>query len=188
MPTIITEVVTTLEIIMIKNYTFPFNAINADGSNIIINTLDELKAFNINVCGQWGWKGWSDTRYSYHWVNSRYRTNDNIVDWRRQEIKVTNTWIVRDFFGKTVKFGNISEDLRGCRWASYNRSMKKVRDIAEKGLPIPRTGCRKAGWKQNAPAKKNSGKGHRRRNVAKAIYESAVYEIPNKLGNRIERW
>ena len=173
---------------MIKNYTFPFNAINADGTNIIINTLDELKAFNLNVCGQWGWKGWSDSRYSYHWANSRLNADDNIVEWRSHTVKVINTWIVRDFFGKPVKFAEITEDLRGGRWESYNRSMKKVRDIAEKGLPIPRTGCRKAGWKQNAPAKKNSGKGHRRRNVAKVFYESALYEIPNKLGNRIERW
>jgi hypothetical protein len=160
-----------------KEYAWPFSAIHKDGAIEIINNADELKAFN-QKNGRW-----SDNHkvHVFMWYDM-----ENL---RGERVEVQNTWIVRDFFGKKVCFKDAERLMKWPAYHHYNKRMAQVRAIAAKGLPIPGTGCSKAGWKQNAPAKKNSGNKHKKRNIARAIYEAREYGVPNKLGNSVpENW
>lgn len=155
-----------------NEYTWPFSAIHKDGAVEIINTLEDLKAFNAKN-GRW------DENLKTHvfiWHD----------DFHGERVEVQNTWIMRDFYGEKVLFKDVKRLIEGSSYRHYNRRMAEVRAIAAKGLPIPGTGCSKAGWKQDAPAKKNSGNWQRQRNIARAIYEAKEYGVPNKLGASVK--
>lgn len=148
-------------------YLYPFTAVHMDGHTELLYTIDEVHDF-IRRHGQFHdqHKYWQ-TRWYPHY----------------QSIECYHPWIVRDDRGRTVKYDDVC-----CKYPMYwhyNKRQAEVRKIAEKGLPIPRTGCRKAGWKMNHTAKKNSGAGHRNRNRAKAIYEAKEYGVKNDVGGRV---
>lgn len=156
-----------------KNFLFPLNAIHRNGEVILLYTLDEVYAF-VRKYGRF-----YDHHVDWHWYfdNGRYC-----------EYTKPNDWIVRDDRGRTVKYDDISGPPSYNYW--INKRNAEIRKIAEKGLPIPYTGCSKAGYKQNHTAKKNSGSGHRNRNRARCQYDQKEYGIKNKYGKPIpyEGW
>lgn len=152
-------------------FLYPLNAIHIDGGVILLYTLDEVHAF-IRKHG----------RFTEHHVEWYY----DPTDWARRRPVKASGWIVRDDRGRTVKYDDVC--IKYPMYYGWNQRNAEIRAIAAKGLPIPHTGCRKAGWKQNHPAKKNSGSGHRNRNRAKAIYEAKEYGVKNDVGGRVIPW
>ena len=163
-----------------KNYLFPLNAIHKDGHVVLLYTLDEVYAF-IRKYGKFHeYRTSSGERIvSYKYDYSQPRA------WSRyipvyEYFTVVNDWIVRDDRGRRVKYDDIPS--RHSNYDYYNSRRAELRKFAEKGLPIPGTGCRKAGWKMNHTAKKNSGAGHRNRNRAICEYDRKEYGISNPYG------
>jgi len=154
------------------NYLYPLIAIHIDGKPILLYSNDALASF----IGKYG-------QFTEHHVDYYYDISSFM--YRRK----TNGWIVRDDRGKIVKYDDVVSF--GTNWKYYNKRQAEIRGIAAKGLPIPRTGTSKAGWKMNHVAKKNSGSGHRNRNRALAIYDAKEYDVKNNVGNRVipyEHW
>jgi len=139
-----------------KNYLYPLIAVHKDGgTNIVLYTREVVYNF-IHEYGRFY------DRHT-HWVH----------DWKQCRSNVCyNDWIVRDNAGKIVSYDDFPY-----RYNYTNPRIKKARGTTERGLPIPGTGCSKAGRKQNHPAKKNSGDGARGRNAVKAAYENKKYNI-----------
>lgn len=151
-----------------KNYLYPLIAVHKDGgSNIVLYTHEDVENF-IRKYGRFY------DRHKY-WI----------YDWKQFRSNVCyNDWIVRDNAGRVVFY----EDFP-IRYKYTSFHNKEARAAAEKGLPIPGTGCNKAGWKQNHPAKKNSGAGARGRNACKAAYENKKYNIQDaKAAKYIDPW
>lgn len=152
-------------------YTYPLIAINIDTSTILLYTREDVIAF-IDKYGKWH----EHHRYWHSWY-----------DWKlgiRYGEYLIHEWIVRDDRGRKVDHRDFFENYS---FYYYNKSMAKIRSYAEKGLPIPGTGTSRP-WKMNHPRKKNSGKGHRNRNRAKAIYDAKEYGVKNNIGNRVIPW
>ena len=108
------------------NYLYPLNAIDTEGRVILLYTVDAVYDF-IKKNGRF-----YDRRY-YRFYNYR-----NYVSEKR-----VSEWIVRDDRGRIVKYEDFPIDYE----KYYNRRRKEIREIVVKGLPIPGTGCSKAGWK-----------------------------------------
>lgn len=151
------------------NYLYPLNAIHIGGEVLLLYTESEV----LDFIRKYGKFTEHHVEWYYDWPSYTYR-------------KKANGWIVRDDRGRIVKFDDVCYQY--VPYEHYNHRQAEIRAIAAKGLPIPRTGCRKAGWKMNHTAKKNSGSGHRNRNRAKAIYESKEYGVHNNIGNRVIPW
>lgn len=153
-------------------YLYPLNAINRDGSVILLYSKDDVYKF-IAKYGIWE---------DYHKYTARYYDPDT----RQVSYHVSyREWIVRDDRGRKVKF----EDVRRPR--DTRQYWKQAqRDAAAKGLPIPGTGGFRKCWKMNHTAKKNSGSGHRNRNRARFVEDFKEYGIRNNGGKPIpyEHW
>lgn len=144
-------------------YIYPLTAIHFSGETLMLYSSDAVLSF----IKQYG-------RFTEHHVSYFYDWK-NLIHYRK-----IDGWIVRDDFGRVVKYEDFCYQYK--QYEHYNERMAKLRKIAEKGLPIPRTGCRKAGHKMNHTAKKNSGSGHRNRNRAKIAYEASEYGFRNNSG------
>lgn len=149
------------------NYLYPLNAISPEGRVILLYTVDAVYDF-IKKNGRFH-------EHRYYWI---YDFGNYVNK------KHVSEWIIRDDRGRIVKY----EDFPINYEKYYNRRRKEIREIAAKGLPIPGTGCSKAGYKMNHTAKKNSGAGHRNRNRALAIYEAKEYQVDNNIGGRVIPW
>jgi len=149
-----------------NNFLFPLNAIHRDGTVILLYTLDDVFGF-VKKYGRF---------YNHHvdtyWYFDSYG--------RYCEAKTPNNWILRDDRGRVVKYDDIPFPSRS--YSYWNERNAKIRKLAEKGLPIPYTACRKAGRKINHTAKKNSGAGARNRNRALCEYDRKEYGIKNPYG------
>lgn len=149
-------------------YLYPLIAIHISGETILLYTNEAVLDF-IKKYGRF---------HDHHvWWWGRF---SNGVYLSTKEI---HPWIVRDDRGRIVKYDDVCYKHKP--YDGWNKRNAEIRAIAAKGLPIPYTGCSKAGWKMNHPAKKNSGSGHRNRNRAKAIYEAKEYGVKNNVGNRV---
>ena len=151
-------------------YLYPLIAINISGKTIMLYSHADVLSF-IKKHGRFY------EHHTYWWT--RYVIGGLI------STKETHEWIVRDDRGRIVKYDDVGFSYKP--YELWNKNNAKIRAIADRGLPIPGTGCSKAGWKMNHPAKKNSGVGHRNRNRAKAIYEASEYNVKNNVGNRVIR-
>lgn len=155
-------------------YLYPLVAVHNTGYTELLYSNNDVTNF-IKKYGRW------HDQHAYWYTRF---VNSQLVS-----TKETHPWIVRDDRGRTVKVDDFISS--GTNWKYYNERQAKIRAIADKGLPIPYTGCRKAGLKMNHTAKKNSGSGHRNRNRALAIYEAKEYEVKNNIGGRVipyENW
>ena len=148
-------------------YLYPLNAIHIDGEVLLLYTYDEVKNF-ARKHGKWSE---SHVDYYYNFVFHRF------VRERR------NIWIVRDDRGRKVNYDDII--YNDAPWQYYNRRRAAIRKVAQRGLPIPGTGCHRAGWKMNHTAKKNSGSGHRNRNRARFVEDFQEFGIRNNNGKPI---
>lgn len=151
-----------------KTIEWPLLAIHRNGETLEIHNADDLKTF-FKINGKWSNKR-ETTIPDYCRETRRYL-------WKT----ITHDWIMRDLFGRKVSFDDASHLIFASPYHWLRVRNAKLRAIAEKGLPIPHTGCRKAGRKQNAPGKKNSGRKHRLRNQAKANYDIKIHNLPGKL-------
>jgi hypothetical protein len=152
------------------NYTYPLIATHIDGGTILLYTREEVLNFR-KTYGPWH-------KYHRHWVG--------YVGWKYLGEWMTHEWIVRDDWGKEV-FVNDFEISNRPFSKYWTKRMQAVSTAMKRGLPIPSTGKRK--WhRHHAPAKKNSGSGHRNRNRAKAIDDAKEYGIKNDVGNRVIPW
>lgn len=158
-----------------KNYLFPLNAIHKDGTVILLYTLDEVYAF-IRKYGKFHEYRTSTKSTSEYYYDRALGGLRHKYSW----VTTENDWIVRDDRGRRVKYDDIPS--RHSNYDYYNSRRAEIRKIAEKGLPIPGTGCSKAGWRMNHTSKKNSGAGHRNRNRALCEYDRKEYGIKNKYG------
>jgi len=158
---------------MSTTITWPLLAIRFDGQTTTLSNPDAVRAFM------------SDIRsHNEHWGVKHVQQASPYGYWAIAPMVITSHWVVRDDFGAVItrELFDPATTLRS-KWSA--RRCKQVRIAAAKGLPIPGTGCWKAGYKMNHTAKKNSGSGHRNRNRALAIYEAAEYAVPNKIGSRV---
>lgn len=147
-------------------YLYPLNAIHIDGDVILLYTKEEVDKF-IRKHGSW-----NDNHI------------DHIFNWStRSNEEIHHNWIVRDDRGRIV---DVEDFVERYTWKYYNERRKKIRAIAEKGLPIPGTGTSKAGYKQNHPAKKNSGYHHFAKNASKYSYDIKTYDLKGKT--RGSKW
>ena len=151
------------------NYLFPLNAINIDSTVILLYTMDEVHSF-IRKYGQF------HDHHKYSHYNSMLR----------EFISGSHTWIVRDDCGRIVKFDDVKPPVYDY-YAWRNKRNKHIRHAESLGLPIPGQRHARAGWKQNHPAKKNSGSGKRNRDRSICEYERIEYGIPNKYG-KVKPW
>lgn len=145
---------------------WPLFLIRRSGEVLEINTSEELLGF-VSCYGAWSLKHRMEiiTGYSMH---NGWPVIDRMI--------VHNEWIARDSFGKVVGREIIDQLRKNTYYARYNKRMAEVRAIAEKGLPIPRTG--KIKWnKHNAPAKKNSGFKHHARNIERSKQDMKEHDL-----------
>lgn len=149
------------------NYLYPLNAIHSNGRTKLLYTLEEVHKF----IAEHG-------RFYTHHVESYFC----LTGYGYREFK-TNGWIVRDDRGRIVTYEDVCVQIH--MYYGWNKRNAEIRKIAENGLPIPYTGCRKAGRKMNHTAKKNSGSGHRNRNRALCEYDRKAYGIRNNYGKVI---
>lgn len=152
-------------------FLYPLNAIHRDGEVILLYTLEEVHKF----LAKYGEITEHHVEYYYDFSYHMYR-------------RKANGWIIRDDRGRVVKYEDVQK-----QWPPYqyrNDHHRRIRAIAEKGLPIPRTGCSKAGRKINHTAMKNSGAGKRNRDRALCEYDRKEYGVKNRLGKPIpwEGW
>ena len=148
-------------------YVYPLNAIHIDGDTVLLYSKKEVEAFQKN--NRWG------TVFG----------DPSLNDFSDRRWEVFNcAWIIRDDWGRKVHPLDfvMKNDFRFLK-ARHIRAKKAI----ELGLPIPYTGTSRP-WKMNHPAKKNSGKGHRNRNRAKAIYDYQEYGVKNDVGYRVIPW
>ncbi len=157
------------------NYLYPLVAIHISGYTELLYTLEDVRAF-IRKYGQF----YEKHKYWY----SRYLGYDQYP--RYESVEAYHDWIVRDDRGRVVKYDDVC--YKHVMYSGWNERNAKIRAIAAKGLPIPGTGCSKAGWKLNHTAKKNSGAGQRNRNRALAIFEAKEYGVKNDIGGRVIPW
>jgi len=149
-------------------YLYPLVATHRNGNTELLYSFDAVQQF-IKKYGRF---------HEYH--------KHSFYDFRSHGfITSYYDWIVRDDRGRKVTCDEFITNGYGVRW---HKRQAELRHYAELGLPIPRTGCRKAGYKMNHPAKKNSGAGHRNRNRALAIYEAGQYKVKNNVGGRVIPW
>lgn len=161
---------------MTTTYTWPLNAIRFDGHIVPLPDVAAVRAFDARI--RRANESWSDKhQHTFHY---HYRF--------AEQVQTKYHWVVRDDFGRPITREAFYEAYPVSHPAWYARRYAAARTAAEKGLPIPGTGCSKAGWKMNHTAKKNSGRGHRNRNRARAIYEAREYGVPNNVGNRVIPW
>ena len=148
------------------NYIYPLTAIHRNGYTELLYSFDAVQKF-IQKYGRFS-DSHKSVYYDYNTGEMRFFYED---------------WVVRDDLGNIVncKFfiTNGYVKLRKKRLAKLKRYIKL-------GLPIPGTGCKKAGYKINHTAKKNSGSGHRNRNGALAIYNSKEYNHLGLIKQKIE--
>lgn len=161
---------------MSTTYAWPLTAIRADGHIIALPDVNAVRAFDRHIRRQkesWGAKH----RELYY-----FRWPFNVADFTSFD------WVVRDDLGRPV-IRNAFFEVYPVPQRSWDAARNaKARACAAKGLPIPGTGCWKAGYKMNHTAKKNSGAGHRNRNRARAIDDAREYGVRNNVGNRVIPW
>lgn len=161
---------------MPTTYAWPLIAIRFDGHTIPLMDVAAVRAFEASI-----------RRANESWGDKHRHTFQCHHPFAHQ-IQTYYHWVIRDDLGRTVTPDAFYDAYVSPRPAWYARRHAAARAAAEKGLPIPGTGCAKAGWKINHTAKKNSGRGHRSRNRALAIYEAREYGVRNNVGNRVIRW
>lgn len=156
-----------------KKFLFPLNAIHNNGSVKLLYTMDDVYTF-IRKYGV----------FNEHHANSisYYATHPLTGRPTIMFKRVIYDWIVRDDAGRVVKYDDIPKRTNNPHWEKYCAT---INHCIELGLPIPRTGCRKAGRKINHTAMKNSGAGHRNRNRALCEYERIEYGIKTPYGGVI---
>jgi len=158
-------------------YKYPITAINRDRSTLLLYTIDDIRAF-VKKNGWWG-EEWQRTRCWWYSYGVRNPHPGIPWNWNRRTEPTYYQWIMRDEWGRKVKPTDFDFSDRSWR----DKHLKKIRHAEELGLPIPGQRHARSGWKQNAPAKKNSGKGKRNRDRALCEYERKEYGIKNKYGN-----
>ena len=162
-------------------YKYPITAINRDRSTLLLYTVDDIRKF-VKKNGWWG-EEWQRT---WHWWHSYGVRNPHpSIPWNYGRLTEPTfyQWIMRDEWGRKVRPTDFDFSDRSWR----DRRLKEIRHAEALGLPIPGQRHRRAGWKANAPAKKNSGKGKRNRDRALCEYEFQEYGIKNKYGN-VQPW
>lgn len=150
-------------------YVYPLIATHESGYTILLYNKDEVLSFTRKY-GQF-----DDHRYNYVYNFTLTPSLTKII---------TNPWLVRDDLGYIVNYQKFMAENSTPLWYRYNKRRAEIRKIAEKGLPIPGTGTSRP-YCTNHAQKKNSGRGHRNRNRALAIYEAKEYNVKNKVGFRI---
>lgn len=153
------------------DYLYPLNAIHCDGRVELLYTVEEVHNFIKRV------KHFREHHVEYYYVRGYWDKTPQF-----------NEWVVRDDRGRVVKYNDFVTSSEYLNY--YAKRHAKIRQSMEKGLPIPYTGCSKAGWKMNHTAKKNSGSGHRNRNRAFCQEVENEYGVKNTLGKPIpyEGW
>jgi hypothetical protein len=161
-------------------YKYPLTAINRDRSTVMLYTVDEVRKFVVK-------NGWWGEHWEKHWFWYDYGKRNPHPSvpyyWTCRDVPVNYSWIIRDDWGCVVKPTNF--DFTKNTWRE-NR-LKVVRHAEALGLPIPGQRHAHSGWKANAPAMKNSGKGKRNRDRALCEYEFQEYGVKNKYG-MVQPW
>lgn len=159
-------------------YKYPLTAISRDGSTIMLYTFDDVRAF-YKKNGWWG-EDWQRTWCYWQSYKNIKNRNHPSVPWNysRYTEPTQYQWIIRDEWGRKVN----PTDFNFSKTTWWDERMKKVHHAAALGLPIPYQRHSRAGWKQNAPAKKNSGAGKRNRDRSQCEYERKEYGIKNPYG------
>lgn len=157
-------------------YKYPLTAINRDRTTVLLYTVDDVRKF-VAKNGWWG----EEWQKNWLWYNSYGVRNPHPSvpwNWNRRDEPIQYNWIIRDEYGCKVKPTDF--DFSNNTWRSER--LKKIRHTEALGLPIPGQRHARSGWKQNAPAKKNSGKGHLNRNRSLCEYDRIEYGIKNPYG------
>jgi hypothetical protein len=145
-------------------YLYPVNAVHKDGKTVVLLYNESaVKSFcRSNRVGTYR----KSTTRKYNYLVKSY-----------EYVEVVNDWILRDDRGRMVDITAFEY-----KYSRYNKpSRKKKRQNRDlRGCTIPYTRCCKAGWKQNAPAKKNSGNGKRARDWAAAQADEKEYGIKSR--------
>lgn len=160
-------------------YKYPLTATNRGGSTLLLYTIEDVRAF-VSKYGWWGEEWQRNWWYAYGERNPHPST-----PWfysRRNEL-THYEWIIRDDFGAKVKPTNF--DFSNNNWRE--KHIATIRHAESLGLPIPGQRHSRAGWKQNAPAKKNSGAGKRNRDRSICREHQQEYNIQNRYGS-VQRW
>lgn len=157
-------------------FAWPLTAIRADGHTLTLRDVAAVRAFAASI-----------RRDKQSW-GAKHRES-HYYPWPFDLSDVTSfDWIVRDDLGRPIThqaFVAAHPSERFC-WDATRKA--EARAHAARGLPIPGTGCAKAGWKINHTAKKNGGAGQRNRARARAIYDAREYGVHNNVGNRVIPW
>ena len=151
-------------------FLFPLVATHIDGRTILYYSLDDLRG-HIKKYGKF---------HQHRTYSEMSREYDTSGKYAYVFVQKYNDWVVRDDRGRVVTVNDLPKVKQ--RYYHWRRSSAQFDRAMELGLPIPYTGCSKAGWKMNHTAKKNSGKGHRNRNRALCEHDFQEFGIRNKYG------
>ena len=137
-------------------YLYPLIATDRDGKTELFYDADSFREFALHRCAKVGGR----------WAVTEYRWSNTVV--------VENDWIVRDDRGRPVDI----DDFRVTKYY-YRHNKYNFRDG-----PVENIGHNRAGWKQNATAKKNGGSGASARRASKVRYENKVYGLKDIRSER----
>lgn len=142
------------------NYLYPITAIHIDGATSVLYSIEAVRA-HVRKHGVF------EERHVVYWYDYRNHC-------QRERL---NTWILRDDRGRIVKYNDVIPPITyDYRWTNVRNA--KIRAIAAKGLPIPGTGCSKAGWKFNHKKKKHGGLHTRQKAAERARYDASIDGAP----------